>query len=45
MGGYPIEENMELRLKGTSYKGPFLAVPNCRNVTREITKVDELQHL
>jgi hypothetical protein len=45
MGGNPTDGKRIIRLKRSSYIDSFLAVPNCRNIAKDITRANDIQQL
>ena len=45
MGDYLNEEDWPLRLKCTSFNGPFPYCPNCKNIPKDITRANKIQYI
>jgi hypothetical protein len=45
MGGYPNDGKRIIWLKHSSNIHSFLAAPNCRNMAKDITRIDNIQYL
>jgi hypothetical protein len=45
MAGYPNDGKMIIWLKHSGYIDAFLAVPNCTNKAKDITRTYDIQHL